>query len=106
MAESRCDFCGAAYARSPRRPIVWQTEGGAELVLADLCARCAARADRLLDVYGGRARASMRLAESDAADATAPSLAHRASGMLIRGAVYVLIALAAFFVVTLITARG
>jgi hypothetical protein len=84
---------------------MWETEGGDELVLADLCARCAARGDRLLDVYGGRARASMRLAESDAADATVPSLVGRVSGVLIRGAVYVLIALAVFFVVTLLTAR-
>ncbi len=47
----------------------------------------------------------MRLAESDAADATVPSLVGRASGVLIRGAVYVLIALAVFYVVTLLTAR-
>lgn len=85
---------------------MWETQGGEELILADLCARCAARADRLLDVYGGRGRASMRLTESDAADATAPSLVPRASGMLLRGAVYVLIALAMFFLVTLLTARS
>jgi hypothetical protein len=84
---------------------MWVTKGGEDLVLADLCARCALRADRLLDVYGGRDRASMRLTESDAADATALSRVRRASGALIRGAVYILIALAVFFVVTLITSR-
>ncbi len=45
----------------------------------------------------------MRLTESDAADAPALPRVRSASGALIRGAVYVLIALAVFLVVTLIT---
>jgi hypothetical protein len=85
---------------------MWETEGGDELVLADLCARCAARADRLLEVYGGRGLASMRLMESDAAGAIPMAHVRRASGVLVRGVFYVLIALAVFFVVTLITSRG
>jgi hypothetical protein len=84
---------------------MWETEGGDELVLADLCARCASDADRLLEVYGGRGRASMRITGPAAADAIPLALARRASGMLVRGAVYILIALATFFVVTLITSR-
>jgi hypothetical protein len=105
MAAPACDFCGAACARSQRRRLTWETEGGDELVLADLCARCAAHADRLLDVYGGRGRASMRLTGPGTADAIPLALVRRASGALVRGMVYVLIALAVFFVVTLITAR-
>ncbi len=85
---------------------MWESEGGGELVLADLCARCAAHADRLLDVYGGRGRASMRLTRPGSADAIPPALVRRASGALVRAVVYVLIALAVFFVVTLITSRG
>ena len=106
MAGPGCDFCGAAYARSQRRRLMWETEGGDELILADLCARCAARADRLLEVCGGRGRASMRLTGPDTADAIPLALVRRMSGVLVRGVVYVLIALAVFFVVTLITSRG
>jgi hypothetical protein len=82
---------------------MWRINGGEDLILADLCARCVARADRLLNVHGGRDRAAMRLTESDAAAATALSRVRRVSGALMRGAVYILIALAVFFVVTLIT---
>jgi len=45
----------------------------------------------------------MWLTESEAADATPLAPVRRASGVLLRGAVYVIIALAVFFVVTLIT---
>jgi hypothetical protein len=106
MATPACDFCGAACARSQRRRLTWKTEGGDELVLADLCARCADHADRLLDVYGGRGRASMQLTGPGTADAIPLALVRRVSGVLVRGVVYVLIALAVFFVVTLITSRG
>jgi hypothetical protein len=84
---------------------MWETESD-EIVLADLCARCAADADRLLEVYGGRARASMRLTAPATADAMPMALLRRASGVLARGVVYALIALAVFFVVTLLTSRG
>jgi hypothetical protein len=84
---------------------MWKTERGDELVLADLCARCAAHADRLLDVYGGRGRASMRLTGPGTADVIPLPLVRRVSGVLVRGVVYVLIALVVFFVVTLITSR-
>jgi hypothetical protein len=74
--------------------------------LADLCARCAAHADRLLDVYGGRGRSSMRLTIPGTPDVIPLALVRRATGALMRAVVYVLIALAVFFVVTLITSRG
>jgi hypothetical protein len=106
MATPACDFCGAVCARSQRRRLTWETERGDELVLADLCARCAAHADRLLALYGGRGRASMQLSGPGRADAIPLALVRRASGALMRALVYVLIALAVFFVVTLITSRG
>ncbi len=105
-ATPACDFCGAACARSKRRRLMWETEDGDELILADLCARCAAHADRLLDVYGGRGRASMRLTGPGTAEAIPVAFVRRASGALVRAVVYVLIALAVFFLVTLITSRG
>jgi hypothetical protein len=84
---------------------MWESEGGGELVLADLCARCAADADDLLEMYGGRGRTSVQVTEPDTAEAIPLALVRRASGVLLRGAVYALIALAVFFVVTLITSR-
>lgn len=48
----------------------------------------------------------MRLSGPGAADVIPLALVRRASGALMRAVVYVLIALAVFFVVTLITSRG
>jgi hypothetical protein len=47
----------------------------------------------------------MRLTGPGTADAIPLALVRRASGALVRGVVYLLIALAVFFVVTLITSR-
>ncbi len=84
---------------------MWKTECGDDVVLADLCARCASHADQLLELYGGRGRSSMRVARPATEDVVRLVVVRRASGMLVRGAIYVLIALATFFVVTLITSR-
>ena len=37
-----CDFCGAPHSPFERQRIVWNSGPGTELVLADLCSRCAA----------------------------------------------------------------
>jgi hypothetical protein len=60
MATPACDFCGAASARSQRRRLMWETEGGDELVLADLCTRCSRHAeiDYIPDA-GGAGRCQM-----------------------------------------------
>lgn len=84
---------------------MWQTEADGELLLSDLCPRCASDADRLLGAYGGRDHASLRIAGPATADAAGLMLLRRTSGAAVRAAIYVLIALATFFVVTLITAR-
>jgi hypothetical protein len=75
------------------------------LILADLCPRCVSHADRLLEVYGGRGGASLHVTPA-AASARPLVFVRRGSGVIARSALYILIALATFFVVTLITSRG
>lgn len=104
-AASTCDFCGGAHARGERQRLIWETEADGEFVLADLCPRCASDGDQLLEAYGGRSRGSLRVTEPGTAEAIGLTLLRRTSATLIRTTVYVLIALATFFVVTLITAR-
>jgi hypothetical protein len=96
--------CGAALRRGERRRIVWDSGLGGVVVLADLCRRCAADGERLLELYGGHGRGAMRLTQSVAAPET--GLVQRVGGMLMRGVLYALIALAVFFVVTFITSRS
>jgi hypothetical protein len=76
-----------------------------ELVLADFCDRCAGQADRLLEVYGGRGRAAMRLTRATPVSAPKTALLQRIGGTILRALVYVLIALATFVVFTLVTSR-
>jgi hypothetical protein len=104
-AGRRCDFCRRAYARFDGRRLVWDAGAVGDLVLAELCDRCASSADGLLDAYAGHGRASMRLVAPNTADAPGLVLLRRTSGALVRTAIYVAIALATFFVVTLLTTR-
>jgi len=98
-----CDFCGAARARSERQWVVWDTGLGTELVLAELCDRCAADADRLLDMYGGRGRNALRLAPERRVLARQTARARTLGASVVRGVLYLLVGLALFVVVTLIT---
>jgi hypothetical protein len=82
---------------------VWDTGLGGEVVLADLCRRCAADGDRLLELYGGHDRGAIRLTRPVAAPET--GVVQKVSGMVVRGVLYALIALAVFFVVTFVTSR-
>jgi hypothetical protein len=82
---------------------VWDSGLGGDVVLADLCRRCAAHGDRLLELYAGHGRSAMRLTQRVAAPER--RLVQRVSGMLMRGVLYTLIALAVFFLVTFVTAR-
>jgi hypothetical protein len=82
---------------------VWDSGLGGDVVLADLCRRCAADGDRLLELYAGHGRRAMRLTQRVAAPER--RLVQRVSGMLMRGVLYTLIALAVFFLVTFVTAR-
>jgi hypothetical protein len=100
-----CDVCGEPHARGERRRLVWASGPDGDLVLADLCARCAGESHRFLVMYGGRGRDAVRLThESSVSVKRAP--VPRAAGMFVRGLLYVLVAVAAFVLVTLLTARG
>jgi hypothetical protein len=85
---------------------MWNLGSGRTLILADLCPRCVSHADRLLEVYGGRGGASLHVTPAAAASARPLVFVRRGSGVIARSALYILIALATFFVVTLITSRG
>ena len=101
-----CDFCGASRARDERHRFVWDTGLGAELVLADLCSRCAADPGRLLEVHGGHGREAIRFVQAESVSAVEAGPARRVGGLLGRSLLYLLIALSAFVVVTLVTSRG
>jgi len=94
-----CDFCGAPHSPFERQRIVWNSDPGTELVLADLCSRCAADAGRLLDLYGGHGRNAIRLSRARRVAAFRATRAARLAHAL----AYLLVALAAFVLVTLIS---
>jgi hypothetical protein len=101
-----CDVCGEPRARGERRRLVWASGPDGDLVLADLCARCAGESHRLVEMYGGRGRDAVRLTHEGSVSAVKRAPVLRAAGMFVRGLVYVLLAVAAFVLVTLLTARG
>jgi hypothetical protein len=101
-AHPACDFCRGALGREERHRLVWESPFPAELVLADLCSRCATSAETLLELYGGRGRESIALVQ----EVRPSARAHRVVGFLARGALYLLIALAFFLIVTLISSAA
>ena len=101
-----CDFCGRPRSRDPRSRLVWASPFAADVVLADLCGRCAGQADGLIDMYGGRGRDAIRLVQSFGALPTPTPRQHRAFASVGRIVVYILIALAFFVIVTLVTSRA
>jgi hypothetical protein len=84
---------------------VWDAGLGTELVLAELCGRCAERPDRLLEVYGRRGHDALRVTSTRVHAARKAQPRHTTRGIVLRGLVYVLVALAAFVVVTSITSH-
>jgi hypothetical protein len=100
-----CDFCGATRARGERRRLVWDSGLGGDVVLADLCERCAGDADRLLEMHGGRGRKAMRLTQASAVSSPETAI-QRVGGALVRGLVYLLIGLATFVIFTVVTGRS
>jgi hypothetical protein len=100
-AHPACDFCRGALRREERHRLIWESQS-AELVLADLCSRCATRAEILLELYGGRGRKSIALVQ----EARPSARPHRVVGFVARGALYLLIALAFFLIVTLISSAA
>jgi hypothetical protein len=106
VSAGECDVCGAPRARGERRRLVWDSGLGGELVLADLCARCAGESDHLLETYGGRGRHAVRLIQEGSVSAVEQATVRRVGGMVVRGLFYVLLALVTFVVVTFVTSRG
>jgi hypothetical protein len=100
-----CDFCGAPRANSERQRLVWDSGRDGELVLAELCARCAGQADELVAVFGGRGREAMRLTQHVVLSPAERTPIRRVGGVVARGVVYVLVAVVAFLVVTFLSAR-
>jgi hypothetical protein len=94
-----CDFCGSPHSSFERQRVVWSSGSETELVLAELCSRCAADAGRLLDLYGGHGRNTIRLTRGRRVAAVHATRAARLTHAL----VYLLVALAAFVLVTLIS---
>jgi hypothetical protein len=104
-AHPTCDFCRNALARGERHLLVWDSAVDGELVLAELCSGCAARwfgsrrsqVDTLRLVQEGRASALVGLG-------SAPAL--KVAGVGARGVLYLLIAVAFFLIVTLISSSA
>ena len=105
-ASNTCDLCGAARTRSERQRLVWDTGLGIELILADLCRQCAGHPGPLLAIYGGRGHDALRVTQAEAVSARETAPGHTMRSIVLRGLVYVLVALAAFVVVTTVTSRG
>ena len=101
-----CDICASPRSRRERRRLVWNSGVDGDLVLAELCARCASESEQLRAIYGGRDRDAIRLTQDGSVSGVEPVVVRRVGGMFVRGLVYVLIAAAAFVVVTLVTARS
>lgn len=80
---------------------MWAGPDGTELLLAEPCQRCASQAEGLVELYGGRGRHAVRLVQAgNCIPLTVPR--HRVSGFATRALVYLLIAVSAFVLVTLI----
>jgi hypothetical protein len=86
--------------------LVWESELAPGLVLAELCRHCATQADPLLELCGGRGRDAIGLVKE--VDSALPTRAAqlRVLGFTAHGILYLLIAIAAFLLVTLATTRG
>jgi hypothetical protein len=98
-----CDVCGSVRPRDERHRLVWERDSATRLVLAELCRGCATGADPLLQLYWGRGRESIRLVDEIRVSPPARKAQPRVFGYAARGIVYVLIAIGAFVLVTLVT---
>jgi hypothetical protein len=71
-----------------------------------LCRDCATFADSLLELYGGRGRDAISLVQEIRASPPPRTVQPRVGGYAARGVLYLLIAVASFVLVTLVTSRG
>src|SRR5262249_22589195 len=107
-AESRrraapaCDFCRNTLLRDERHRLVWESPGlVTELILADLCRRCATCYTAGVGLRAPR-QDTLRLVHEVRASAEAPKVV----GFIARSAVYLAIGLAFFLIVTLISSQA
>src|SRR5262249_18084493 len=91
-----CDFCRRSLIRGERHRLVWESAAG-EFMLAWLCGGGAEEQKSLADGYGGHGGRAIALVS----EASPPTTSRRMFASLARGAVYVLIALTFFLIVTL-----
>lgn len=96
-AAPACDFCRSPLPRGERHRLVWESAAlDSELILADLCSRCAT-------AYGAGSP-SVRPTALKLVHEVRPSAAPpKVVGVVTRSAFYLLIAFAFFFIVTLIS---
>jgi len=99
----RCDLCGRARPRDERHRLVWEGDSAARLVLAELCRHCATFADPLLELHGGRGRHAIKLVQEIRASRPARTVQPRVYAYTARATLYLLIAVASFVLVTLVT---
>ena len=101
-----CDVCG--YARTPheRHRLVLGSDHATELVFAELCRDCATLVDQLLELYAGRSRDAIKLVQEILASSPPRTVQPRVLVYTARGMLYLLIAIASFLLVTLVTSRG
>lgn len=101
-----CDVCGYARAPDERHRLVWGSDRAPQLVFAELCRDCATFVDQLLELYAGRSRDGIQLVEQILASSPPRTEHRRVLLYTARGMLYLLIAIASFLVVTLVTSRG
>jgi hypothetical protein len=101
-----CDVCG--YPRTPdeRHRLVWASDRAAQLVVAELCRDCATFVDQLLELYAGRGRDAIKLVQEILAPSPPRTVHPRVLVYTARGMLYLLIAIASFLLITLVTSRG
>ena len=80
--------------------MIWDAGYGNELVLAELCRDCAAEPEALLETYDARSHGALRVIRGDLVSEREAAPARPIPGVVLRGLLYVLLALAAFVVVT------
>jgi len=96
-----CDFCRNAVAREERHRLVWDSGAAGELILAELCAGCATK------FSGSRTSQleTVRLVQDARASVPASKVAGVAR-VAARGLLYLLIAVACFLIVTLVSSSA
>jgi hypothetical protein len=82
------------------------SDRGTQLVSAELCPDCATLVDQLLELYAGRSRDAIKLLQEILASSPPRTVQPRVLVDTARRMLYLLIAIASFLLVTLVTSRG